>query len=260
MKDFWQTKLDLPKVKDYIKQQVELHGHLGMTRKIAKESYNRLKADEIWVNDLYQVNIARGDNVPNNMFGVPMIHLSVKRRDKKPIHDWRHMQTIKDSLVGPEHEGFELYPSATRLVDTANQYHIWVFEDAEHRMPIGWTTRAVDYNPPENSGVTQRPLDEEEFDFENAIETGPGDNVIEAVTREEVDEDHAQAMMAADGVVDIDMILKAQAIMDGADVPDTDRIVQLIDPDTGELLSSDVSPERIREVIQKFVDEEASHD
>jgi len=234
MKDFKRSKLKPIKSKDFIDSLMSEH---GITRREAKWQLNRLKEDEIWVNDQYQVNISRGANVPNNNFGVDMIHLSIKRLDKKPIHDWRHMQAIKDSLVGQEHEGFELYPAASRLVDAANQFHLFVFADPEHRLPIGWATRAVVDTPPENSGVTQRPLD-----------------------KEEVDEDHAQAMMAADGVVDIDMILKAQAIMDGADVPDTDRIVQLIDPDTGELLSSDVSPERIREVIQKFVDEEAAHD
>ena len=250
MKDFWKTKLNLPKVKDYIKQQVELHGDKGMTRKIAKEAYNRLKADEIWVNDLYQVNISTGDNVPNNMMGVEMIHLSIKRRDKKAITDWRHMQSIKDSLVGQENEGFQLFPAASRLVDTANQYHLFVFADPEMRLPIGWSARAVDYEPAENSGVTQR-AEDVALDDEGSVVP---------ITKEEVDEDHAQALLAADGKVDIDMILKAAAIMDDADVPQKDRIVELIDPDTGMYVSSDTDPERVREIIQMFVDEEAVND
>ena len=28
---------------------------------------------------------------------------------------------IKNLIVGPEHEGFEIYPAESRLVDTANQ-------------------------------------------------------------------------------------------------------------------------------------------
>ena len=91
MKDFKQTTLNLPKVKEFIRKAMEVD---GLTRKQAKWQYDRLKEDEIWVNDLYQVNIARGDNVPNNMMGVPMVHLSIKRLDKKPITDWRHKQAI----------------------------------------------------------------------------------------------------------------------------------------------------------------------
>jgi len=29
-------------------------------------------------------------------------------------------------IVGEEHEAFEVYPAESRLVDTANQYHLWV--------------------------------------------------------------------------------------------------------------------------------------
>lgn len=232
MKDFYQTTLNLPKVKDFIKKAMDVD---GLTRKQAKWQYDRLKEDEIWVNGQYQVNIARGDNVPNNMFGVPMIHLSIKRIDKMPIRDWRHMQSIKDSLVGPEHEGFELFPAASRLVDAANQYHIWVFAEPEHRLPIGWATRAVNYDPPDNSGVTQRGADEE------LPELGSKHDVpVEAP----VD-------------VTIEQIMAAAKMMDDADVPEEDRIVQLIDPDTGEYVSSDENPERIREIIQKFVDSES---
>jgi len=239
MKDFKQTTLNLPKVKDFIKKSMEVD---GLTRKQAKWQYDRLKEDEIWVNDIYQVNIARGDNVPNNMMGVPMVHLSIKRLDKKPITDWRHKQAIKDSLVGPNHEGFELYPSATRLVDTANQYHLFVFDDPDLRLPIGWAVRAVkdDHHP--DSGVTQRPLDQEE-----------------------VDEDHAQAMMSqelsealAGGKPDIDAIMAVAAMMDNADVPQEGRTVQLVDPATGEYVSSEDNPERIREIIQMFIDEDAA--
>ena len=69
-----------------------------------------------------------GENVPT--------YLSVKRIDRKPFHDWRAMQRIKNSVLGPEWEGVEMYPAESRLVDTSNQYHlfcwngvfpIWVF-------------------------------------------------------------------------------------------------------------------------------------
>ena len=51
-----------------------------------------------------------------------MFWLSIKRRDRAPVHDWRELQQIKNMIVGDEHEGFEVYPAESRLVDTANQY------------------------------------------------------------------------------------------------------------------------------------------
>ena len=72
-----------------------------------------------------------------------VIWLSIKRRDKAPVHDWRDLQVIKNLIVGPEHEGFEIYPAESRLVDTANQYHVFVFLDPKVRLPVGFRTREV---------------------------------------------------------------------------------------------------------------------
>lgn len=54
-----------------------------------------------------------------------MVHLSIKRNDRRVIHDWRDLQRIKNELFGPEEEMVEIYPAESRLVDTANQYHLW---------------------------------------------------------------------------------------------------------------------------------------
>lgn len=55
----------------------------------------------------------------------------------------RFRSTIKNALVGPEHEAIELYPAESRKVDSANQYHLWALLDPEVRFPIGWKTRMV---------------------------------------------------------------------------------------------------------------------
>jgi hypothetical protein len=68
----------------------------------------------------------------------PMLHLSIKRIDREPIHDWRDMQEIKNMLVGPDHEALELYPAESRAVDTSNQYHLWVAASPDLRFPFGW--------------------------------------------------------------------------------------------------------------------------
>ena len=67
-----------------------------------------------------------------------LVHLSIKRLDQQPIHDWRDLQAIKNQLVGEECEGVELYPAQTRLVDAANQFHLWVVKDPTFRFPIGF--------------------------------------------------------------------------------------------------------------------------
>jgi hypothetical protein len=153
MTPFQRTELAMPPVKVFIRQNMDDY---GCSRKAAKEQYNRLKRDEVWVNDLYQVNI---DRDPPSKMGVPMIHVSIKRLDKEAAHDWRHFQTIKNELIGPENEGFEIYPAEERLVDVANQYHLYVFADPTTRLPIGFVARGVCYD--NVGGSVQRPLNEE---------------------------------------------------------------------------------------------------
>ena len=85
-------------------------------------------------------------------------HLSIRRDDREPVSDWRDKQAIKNQLVGPECEGLELYPAESRLVDTANQYHLWVVCDPTSRIPFGWTER-VTLNE-SIGGSIQRPLEE----------------------------------------------------------------------------------------------------
>jgi hypothetical protein len=127
---------------------------------VAEQLVAELMRDEIWVNSRYQVNIDRSPPQPE---GWPrLIHVSIKRRDKREVHDWRDLQRIKNELIGPEHEALELYPAESRLVDTANQYHLWVFADAEVRAPFGWTERAVsDADDAKKHGGRQRAFDEE---------------------------------------------------------------------------------------------------
>jgi hypothetical protein len=88
----------------------------------------------------------------------PMWHLSIKRKDREPIDEnrWRLLQHIKNTLVGPEHEAVELYPAESRLVDTCNQYHLWVFQSGTQQWPFGFTSRMV--TSEEIHGTKQRPL------------------------------------------------------------------------------------------------------
>ena len=71
--------------------------------------------------------------------------------------------TIKNVLVGPNCEGVELYPAEDRLVDLANQTHVWCIDDPNFRFPFGFWERAVQSES--TCGAVQRPF---------ATETEPG--------------------------------------------------------------------------------------
>ena len=94
--------------------------------------------DRLFVNSRYQVAMRET--------GAASCHLSIKRLDQAPIHDWRDLQRIKNELVGPECEAVELYPADSRLVDTSTQYHLWCSRDPTFRFPIGFAERLVTYD------------------------------------------------------------------------------------------------------------------
>jgi hypothetical protein len=114
----------------------------GVPREVAAKSVeaSAMNVDH-YMNDTYHVAVrALPGAAPD---GGDLIHLSIKRHDREPIHDWRHLQQIKNELVDPECEAIELYPAESRRVDSANQYHLWVVLDKTYRFPIGWKERLV---------------------------------------------------------------------------------------------------------------------
>ncbi len=96
---------------------------------------DEVRKDLIVLNRVYQVYIRK--------LGSTMVHLSIKRRDKQPLgpERFRDLQRIKSDLVGPECEAVEIYPAESRLVDTSNQYHLWVFSDPTYRLPFGFDSK-----------------------------------------------------------------------------------------------------------------------
>jgi hypothetical protein len=89
-------------------------------------------------NNQYEVHIRIVDAPPP--FG-QVTWLSIKRCDRRTMRDWRDLQRIKNELVSPEAEAVELFPSESRLVDTSNQYHLFVF--LNYRLPFGFNERLV---------------------------------------------------------------------------------------------------------------------
>ena len=87
---------------------------------------------DTYENDIYIVMVFRGKQadwqIHDKELKGQMTYISIKNRDKTSIHDWRHLQQIKNELVGVDCEAVEIYPNEDRLVATANQYHLFVLD------------------------------------------------------------------------------------------------------------------------------------
>lgn len=117
----------------------------------------RASRTEIYLNSRYQVYKAPFKLTFADGTIKEGIELSIKNLDKTAEWDWRDMQRIKNELCGPEFEGCQLFPAESRLVDTANQYYMFVLPEGE-RFPFGFQDRLVmdDHGP---DGARQRPFE-----------------------------------------------------------------------------------------------------
>ena len=102
---------------------------------------------EIYVNDIYQVAVYRNEDA-DSLVHVPELKgrctwLSIKRRDKRPVNNWQDMQTIKNRLVGVDCDAIQMFPAESRMVNTANQYHLIVLPP-DAIVPFGWGRRHID--------------------------------------------------------------------------------------------------------------------
>lgn len=92
--------------------------------------------DVMMVNNLYAVIVGgKTFTLPDSREG-KVTSLSIKRHDKKPIHDWRELLRIKNELIGAECWGVEAYPPMSELMDTSNQFQLYVFPEG-YIMPFG---------------------------------------------------------------------------------------------------------------------------
>lgn len=122
-----------------------------MSSKDIKKILKEERKFPVWVNNTYQASLRKSSS--NAMEAVD--HLSIKRIDKEPTRDWRDLQNIKNDICGEEREAVEMFPAESRRVDSANQYHLWVFKKGI-RIPFGFEQRAVDFNEDRDDGTKQR--------------------------------------------------------------------------------------------------------
>lgn len=152
VKQVFHSKEVIEKIKEHF-----FKTHPNISEEVFNESLKKESEGKVFKNDIYQVIIHEAEVSP----GFPeMIWLSIRRLDREPVKDWRDMQTIKNELVGQENEGVELYPAESFLVDTSNQYHMWVFKDSNLRFPFGMRDGRYISDEPgiEGTNIKQRKL------------------------------------------------------------------------------------------------------
>lgn len=122
------------------------------------DALHRSRGDQLFMNDRVTVAV--------RTFPDGLTHLSIKRNDRAPVRDWRLFQRIKNELCGPEREAVEIYPAESRLVDEANQYHLWVLPDGV-QLPFGFDERYVSSPAAASAvGAQQREFDEPPADLD----------------------------------------------------------------------------------------------
>lgn len=101
---------------------------------------SKIVPDRVFENSRYTVFLS---DVPVPENWPAMWTLSIKHKEREPLRHWRDLQRIKNECVGPDHEAVELFPAEARLMDTANQYHLWVLKEPGLRFPFGFQDRRV---------------------------------------------------------------------------------------------------------------------
>ena len=101
----------------------------------------------VYTNQLFTILCYRGEGA-DDLVHLPMLkgkcaYLSIRRNDRKSNIYWHEKMKMVQIILGHDWFGVELYPPYKFMVDTANQYHLWVLP-LESPFPMGfWTGRAV---------------------------------------------------------------------------------------------------------------------
>ena len=95
---------------------------------IEKPSPKSMRTGTGWFGEMNKIYIY------NTEWG-KVIHCAFRNKDGTDI-TWREKQWLKNSLFGENRVAIEVFPAKDRLVDAANMYHIWVFEEG-FELPFG---------------------------------------------------------------------------------------------------------------------------
>ena len=112
--------------------------------RISEAHYDYYMRKEVWANDEYWAVLDKLCEIGTHtlFLGYALWHLSIRRRNEKPLHEWPIIQGIKNKVVGEEFEAIELYPADSRIMDIGNVRHLWIIapkkgETGPPRFPLG---------------------------------------------------------------------------------------------------------------------------
>ena len=128
---------------------------VGMSEDDVRQAIEWRKSTLRYENNVYQVNIKDVTDIG----GYVWQWLSIKRRDRGIVRDWRHLQRIKNDLCGDERWGVEFFPAESELVDTSNQFHLCVMpEGMRPPVRIFGMRDVMTPSEAEKVGARQRPF------------------------------------------------------------------------------------------------------
>ena len=133
-----------------------MNGKLQPFNRIVAEKPDAQGPDrEQWENEEYHVFLDKYQPPP--MQHVKVWELSILRKDHGTVHDWRDLQAIKTALVGEEFEAIELYPAESRVIDVANEAHLFALM-TENGKPVTVSIGRIGRREVNSVLAEQRPL------------------------------------------------------------------------------------------------------
>ena len=124
---------------------------------LSDKAIDDLMSDETWGNDRYTVSV---HYIGGDRDG--FVEIAVHNHNRTPHVPWRHLQQIKNEVVGADREAIQLFPAEDRLVDNANEYWIYVYPRGQAPMrkrgiKIGMDRgRSVHYEMPTGFGKSRQ--------------------------------------------------------------------------------------------------------
>lgn len=79
--------------------------------------------ESYWKNSFYLVFVKELEPERGREGGV---RLSIKHNQGKAIREWKHLQRIKNELVGAEREAVEIFPPESMVTSLDNEHHLFV--------------------------------------------------------------------------------------------------------------------------------------
>jgi hypothetical protein len=105
------------------------------------------QVDEAWANNFYTVDVIHHKHEDSSLWVTQLVISPIDAASA--IHDWRHLQRVKNEVLGNDQEAFEVYPPESNLMDRSNCFHLWAYPDGRRlSQPLADVPRSVEPSSP----------------------------------------------------------------------------------------------------------------